>query len=58
MMDEMFDRGYQAGRQHLNAGIDRVVHRLGAALSNTFKTLRRLQFDAPWAVKGSDPGCS
>ena len=50
MIDEIFDRQYQAGREDLNAGIDRLVHRIGSALSETFETMKRVQFDAPWST--------
>ncbi len=49
MMDEIFDRNYQAGRADLNAGIDRGFARIGNALANTFKALHRIQWNAPWA---------
>ena len=49
MMDEIFDRNYQAGRTDLNAGIDRALARIGKALSATLKTLHRIEWDAPWA---------
>jgi hypothetical protein len=51
MIDEIYDRGYQAGRAELHAGIDR----LGARIGNTFKAigpglaaLNRLEWTAPW----------
>ena len=44
MRDEMFDRDYQAGRDALNDGIDKLVRTTGAA----FRALARIQFDAPW----------
>ena len=49
MMDEIFDRNYQAGRADLNAGLDRGFTRIGGALSNTFKALHRVQWQATWA---------
>ena len=48
MIDEIFDRQYQSGRADMNAGIDRLVHRVGTAVSDTFASIRRVQFDAPW----------
>lgn len=48
MIDEMFDREYQAGREHFHGGIDRLVHRVGGAVGNTFAAIKRVQFDAPW----------
>ena len=43
MRDEIFDRDYQAGRDALHDGIDRLIEALKA-----LKVLYRLQFDAPW----------
>lgn len=48
MMDEHFDRQYQAGRAHLNDGIDRLLKRLAGELRAVFKALHRIQFSAPW----------
>jgi hypothetical protein len=44
MRDEIFDRDYQAGRDALNDGIDRLIAGIGRSL----KVLHSLQFDAPW----------
>lgn len=44
MRDEIFDRDYQAGRNALNDGIDRLVREIGGALH----ALHAIQFDAPW----------
>lgn len=44
MHDELYDRDYQAGRDALHDGIDRLV----AATMQPFKLLAAIQFDAPW----------
>lgn len=49
MIDEIFDRQYQAGRAGLNAGIDRAVARIARELGESFRTLHRIQWSAPWA---------
>ena len=52
MRDEIFDRDYQAGRDALNDGIDRLF----ASIGRTLRVLYSLQFDAPWkhdATEGS-----
>jgi len=49
MMDEIFDRNYQAGRADLNAGLDRGFARIGNALSASLKALHRIEWNAPWA---------
>lgn len=53
MIDELFDRNYQSGRSDLNAAIARVAGRIGAAVTNAFKVLNRIEFDAPWTVRRS-----
>ena len=44
MVDQIYDRGYQAGRAELHHGIDRLLHRIAA----TFEAIARIQFKAPW----------
>ena len=44
MRDEIFDRDYQAGRDALNDGIDRLI----AGAARTFGAIAAIQFDAPW----------
>jgi hypothetical protein len=51
MVDEIFDRHYQAGRNELNATIGAVFSRFGAAFGNAFKVLNRIEYSAPWAAK-------
>jgi len=55
MRDEMFDRDYQAGREALNDGIDRLV----AGISETFRLMTAIQFSAPWQRNtGRRPGAA
>ena len=49
MIDEIFDRSYQASRSELNAAIGRGMKRLGAAIGNSFAVLNRIEYSAPWA---------
>jgi hypothetical protein len=51
MVDEIFDRQFQAGRADLFNGIERGVARLAKSVTTGFATLQRIQFDAPWASK-------
>ena len=51
MIDEIYDRHYQAGRAELNAGLDRAFARIGYALRNGFAVLNRVSYDAPWAPR-------
>ena len=56
MMDEIFDRTYQAGRAEFNAGLDRGFARIGRALADSFNALHRIQWRAPWAPSSRDVG--
>ena len=49
MMDQHFDRGYQAGREELHAGIDALLRKLVTNASAVFNAIHRIQFSAPWA---------
>jgi hypothetical protein len=51
MVDEIFDRHYQAGRPELNAALANLFGRLGRAIGNSFKVLNRIEYSAPWAAK-------
>ncbi len=56
MMDEIFDRTYQAGRADLNTGIDRGLHRLGETIGKSLEVLHRIEWSAPWHRQPSDVG--
>ena len=48
MVDEIFDRSYQAGRSDLHNGISRLASRLRDSLTVTFEALHRIEWQAPW----------
>jgi hypothetical protein len=50
MIDEIFDRQYQAGRAELNATIFALARRFAAAVANAFAVLNRIEYSAPWAA--------
>ena len=54
MRDEIYDREYQAGRDALNDGIDRLVVGIG----QTFRLLSEIQFNAPWRDAGRRTGAA
>jgi acetaldehyde dehydrogenase (acetylating) len=56
MVDEIFDRQFQAGRADLFDGIERAVARVAKTVVSGFATLQRIQFDAPWVSKNQDAG--
>jgi hypothetical protein len=49
MVDELYDRNYQAGREAMNEAIDGAFARLARAIGDTFAALHRVHFSAPWA---------
>jgi len=55
MRDELYDRDYQAGRDALHDGIDRLV----SGAMKAMRVLNAIQFDAPWrdgATRGDRAG--
>jgi len=50
IIDEIFDRDYNAGRTQFNASIVYGLRRLSAAVAETFKVLNRIEYSAPWAL--------
>ena len=56
MVDEIYDRHYQAARSELNGAIVGVLGRLSDAVSNAFKVLNRIEYQAPWAAKARHLG--
>ena len=51
MIDEIYDRGYQAGRAELHDGIDRLARKVGTAFSPALSAIHHFEWDAPWNVK-------
>ena len=51
MVDEIFDRHYQAGRNELNGALVDVIGRLGRTIGVSLRVLNRIQFSAPWLEK-------
>ncbi len=49
MVDEIFDREYQAGRSDLNTGIGSLIGRLRDAIAPAFIAMHRIEWDAPWS---------
>ena len=48
MIDEIFDRNYQAGRSELNAAMGQLFVRIGKGVANSFEVLNRIEYNAPW----------
>jgi hypothetical protein len=51
MVDEIYDRHYQAGRDRLNGAILLGAKRFGRALEDAFASLNRIEYDAPWTPR-------
>ena len=49
MIDEIFDRQYQSGRNELNAGLDRLFATIGREVSKSLAAVHRFEWYAPWA---------
>ena len=49
MVDEIYDRHYQEGRQALNDGLDRLFGWIGGELGKSLAAVHRFEWDAPWA---------
>jgi hypothetical protein len=54
MIDEIYDRGYQAGRSELHDGIDALISRVRNAFAPALSALYHMEWDAPWNAKSSD----
>ena len=49
MIDEIFDRSYQASRTQLNDAVVVGLKRLGRSVGEAFAVLNRIEYAAPWA---------
>jgi len=49
MIDEIFDRGYQAARADMNAGVADAFSGIGQTIGDSLKVLHRIEWSAPWA---------
>lgn len=58
MLDEIFDRDYQVGRDALSASVANSVSRLGQAVHNAFQVLNRIEYQAPWTAKSKRARCN
>lgn len=54
MIDEIYDRGYQAGRGELNRGISALASKLRNAVVPALSAIYRFEWEAPWNAKPSD----
>jgi hypothetical protein len=48
MIDEIFDRNYQAARTELNATLASGFRKVAGSIANAFEVLNRIEYSAPW----------
>jgi hypothetical protein len=58
MVDEIFDRDYQAGREALNTTISNAVGSVAHAVGNAFKVLNKIEYQAPWTAAPKRARCN
>ena len=58
MIDEIFDRQYQAAREALNESIAGTFTRFGRAVGNAFEVLNKIEYQAPWATRQKRLRCN
>lgn len=54
MIDEIYDRNFQARRAELNRAVADGLSRAARAVSNAFEVLQRIEYAAPWATRGGN----
>ena len=57
MMDEIYDRDFQAHRADLTHAVGYVLGRFAGAVGNAFSVLNRIEYSAPWASKPRKARC-
>lgn len=55
MIDQLYDRNYQAARAQMNADIGSGLARLARNIRVTLDALHRIEFAAPWRSSGRGP---
>ena len=61
MIDEIFDRTYQEGREDLHRGLEQLFGSIAREAGKSLKVFHDLQWSAPWAAKAKaskDAGCA
>ena len=48
MIDQIYDRGYQAARTQLNAGLHDLFADFFHSVGDSLKVLHRIEWNAPW----------
>ena len=51
MIDQIYDRDFQAGRAELNKGLIAFAHGLRNAIAPALSAVHHFEWDAPWNVR-------
>jgi hypothetical protein len=58
MVDEIFDRHYQAARKELNASLASALGRVAGAIGDAFEVLVKIEYQSPWTAKPKRARCN
>jgi hypothetical protein len=58
MVDEIFDRGYQAARTQLNADLGRAFGGIAKTIGDSMTLLHRIEWNAPWKAQPKRTHCN
>jgi hypothetical protein len=58
MVDEIFDRGYQAARAELNAGIHDAFAGISKTIGDGLRAMHRFEWNAPWKAAQKRSQCN
>jgi len=58
MVDEIFDRGYQAARTQLNTDVARAFSGLAKTIGDSLRLLHRMDWNAPWKAQPKRTRCN
>ena len=58
MVDEIFDRDYQASRKQLNASVSNGLDKVARRISRAFEVLVKIEYDSPWSARSKRARCN
>ncbi len=58
MIDQIYDRDYQSGRDQMNAAIVAGLARFARSVGTAFTVLNRIEYDAPWKPRVKRVRCN
>jgi len=57
MIDQLYDREYQAARAQLNGGLGRSLGAAARFIGDAFQVLNRIEYAAPWTERRTEGHC-